>query len=121
MRKSVRRQMLALVVLESLREAKPRIAQTHVRTVVAAARDAIESEHGENLKRRIVDRSRRPRVARQLSARSVVRFSAKDSDARRIDASIFCYYVADDVVRKCRDDLVARGMEALREVCRAVE
>src|SRR5258708_26920155 len=98
MREIVRRQMLALVVLEPLGEAKSRITQTHVRTVVSAARDAIQSEHGKNLKRRIVNRSCRPRVARQLSARSVVRFGAKDSDARRIDASIFRHYVADAAV-----------------------
>ncbi len=113
--------MLALVVLESLREAKPRIAKTHIRAVVSAAGDAIESEHGENLKRRIVDCARRPRVAGQLTARTVVRLRAENPGAGRVDLPIVSDYVADDVVGECRHDVVAGCVKSLREMRRAVE
>src|SRR5450756_171447 len=114
-------QMLALVVLESLREARPRIAKTHIRAVVSAAGDAVESEHGENLKRRIVDCARRPRVAGQLTARTVVRLRAENPGAGRVDLPIVSDYVADDVVGECRHDVVAGCVKSLREMRRAVE
>jgi hypothetical protein len=101
--------MLALVVLEPLRETKSRIAEAHIGAMVATSGDAVESEDRENLERRIVDRACSPGVARELSAGSVVRLGAKDPDARRVDASILGDYVADHIIRKRGDDLVAGG------------
>src|ERR1700693_1053780 len=46
----VRREVLALVVLESFREPQTWISETDVRAVVTAARDAIETEHWKNSK-----------------------------------------------------------------------
>src|SRR5450759_578019 len=116
----VGRQMLALVVLEPLRETKPRIAKTHIRAVVSSARDAIEPEHGENLERRVVNRSRRPGVARELPARTVLRLRAENSGAGRVHLAIVSDYVAHDVVGESRNDLVACRVQSLREVRRAV-
>src|ERR1700694_3024561 len=113
--------MLALVILESFRETKTRIFETHERTVVAAARDAIEAEHRKNSKSRIVDRSGGPCVSRELAARSVVGVSAENPDACRIDRSIVGDDVANDVVSERGHDLVTGSVEPLRKVGRAVQ
>src|SRR5216110_2337684 len=121
MRETVRREMLSLVVLEALGKAQPRIAEADVRAVVPTARDTIQPEDGKNPEGGIVDGAGRPRVARQFSARPVVRLGAKDSDAGRVDCSILGDDVADDVVGERRDDFISGGVQSLREMRRAVE
>src|ERR1700682_1991934 len=109
--------MLALVILESFREAQTGISKTHERTVVTPTRDAIEAEHRKNSKSRVVDRSGRPSVPRKFAARSVVGIGTENPDARRIDCAIIGDDIADDVVRERGHDLVTCGVKPLGEMC----
>src|SRR5882762_2898318 len=113
--------MLALVILESFREAQTGISKTHIRAVVAATGDAIEAEHRKNSKSRVVDRSGCPGVPRELAAWSVIGIGTKNPDAGRIDSAVVGDDIADDVVGERGHDLVTRGVKPLSEMRGAVQ
>ena len=101
-REIIGRQMLAFVVLQSLREPESRVAEAHEWAVVAAARTAIEAEDGKSPERRIVGRRQAP--AYRASSRRVVVGSAPEGSAGQSTIRVF-HNIAYDVVGEGSDDL----------------
>jgi len=62
-------QVLAVVVLDPLGEPQPGIAECDVRLVIAAAPDAVEAPHRQNLEVRQIHAVQSPDVPAELPAR----------------------------------------------------
>ena len=89
------------------------------RRVIATATETVQAQHRDHLEVRLVERTRRPHIAREFAAAECERVHREHAHRGGIGAAVVRDHVADDVIGERRGHHLPLALETLGELRRA--